>query len=58
MTTKDASIEVSDFLESEFCRLKTNRGDIIVSKIKTENLAVDTISGEVMCLGHIQVKIH
>jgi hypothetical protein len=50
-----ASISVSDFMESDYCNLKANAGDISVIKIKTRNLNIETESGDIFCHGHIQV---
>jgi DUF4097 and DUF4098 domain-containing protein YvlB len=52
-----ASINVSDFMESDYCNLKATSGDISASKIKTRNLNIETESGDIFCHGHIQVTI-
>jgi len=55
----DADIEVSDFIESDFCTISANAGSVQVQRIKTESLNITTNSGEIFCSGHMQgaVKI-
>jgi len=52
---KSASIEISDFMESEFCNLKSENGAVSAVKVKTKNLNIETEAGDVFCHGHIQV---
>jgi len=51
-----ASIQVSDFMESDYCNLKSDSGDITAMKVKTKNLNIETESGDIFCYGHIQVS--
>ncbi len=53
---KSASVEVSDFMESDFCNLKSDSGDVSAIKVKTKNLNIETESGDIFCHGHIQVR--
>ena len=53
---KTASIKVSDFMEADFCNLKSDSGDITAVKIKAKSLNIETESGDIFCHGHIQVK--
>ena len=57
---KDANITVSDFMESEYCQLKSEDGTINASRIKTEAMTMVSKSGDIICSGHIQgtIKIH
>ncbi len=51
-----ASIQVSDFMESDYCNLKSDSGDVTAMKVKTKNLNIETESGDIFCYGHIQVS--
>ena len=57
---KDAQVNVSDFLESEYCQIKSENGSINANRIKTEAMTITSKSGDIVCSGHIQgtVKIH
>ena len=57
---KDAQVNVSDFLESEYCQIKSENGMVQANRIKTEAMTVTTKTGDIVCSGHIQgtVKIH
>merc|ERR1719242_1650985 len=57
---KDAQVNVSDFLESEYCQITTKTGDIQATRIKTEAITITTKTGDINCSGHIQgtVKLH
>ena len=52
-----ASIQVSDFMESDYCNLKSDSGDVSAMKVKTKNLNIETESGDIFCHGHIQVSV-
>ena len=52
---KSASIVVSDYMESEFCNLKSESGVVSAFKVKTKSLNIETESGDIFCHGHIQV---
>jgi hypothetical protein len=56
LAERSASVEVSDFMECDFCNLKSDDGDVSVIKVKTKSLNVETQSGDVFCHGHIQVN--
>ena len=53
----DAKIDVSDFIESEYCQISSQDGPVQVNRIKTESLTVTTDSGEILCSGHIQGSV-
>lgn len=55
----DANVEVSDFIECDFCQVTADTGSVQVQRIKTAALNITTNSGEIFCSGHIQgaVKI-
>jgi len=56
-TSGDASISCSNMVESDFCNIQTEAGDILVRGIKTECLKIDTFSGEVTCVGSVQGRV-
>ena len=53
----NAQVEVSDFIESEYCQISADSGPVHVNRIKTESLTVNTETGEVLCTGHIQGSV-
>jgi len=55
----DANVEVSDFIECDYCQVTADTGSVQVQRIKTAALNITTNSGEIFCSGHIQgaVKI-
>ena len=53
--TEDASVDVYDFIESNFVNISAERGQVTTRKIKTDNLTVRTRSGDVVCQGQLQV---
>lgn len=53
-TSGDASVSCSSLVESDYCNIQTEAGDILVSGIKTECLKIKTFSGEVTCVGSVQ----
>jgi len=56
-TSGDASITCSNMVESDYCNIQTEAGDIIVRGIKTECLKINTFSGEVTCVGSVQGRV-
>ena len=52
----DANVDVSDFIESEFCTVKSMNGSITANRIKTETMKISSDSGDILCTGHMQVK--
>jgi DUF4097 and DUF4098 domain-containing protein YvlB len=52
-----ASIEAQDFIESNYCHLQSEEGDILASGIKTGTLSIQSGSGEVLCSGNVQGNI-
>ena len=56
-SSNDANVEVSDFIESEFCQVNADAGAVTAKRIKTESLAINTNSGDIMCTGPIQGSI-
>lgn len=53
----DAELQVSDFMETDFCRLSSHSGNVTARRIKTKNLDVDTKSGDIVCTGPIQGNV-
>ncbi len=53
----NASIEVEDIIESEFCELTSESGDVTASRIKTKKLDITSKSGDIICSGNLQVNI-
>ena len=54
----NACVEVYDFTESNFVQISAEDGQVKTHKIKTENLTIQTRSGDVICEGHLQVRNH
>lgn len=54
----EANIDVSDFIESEFCQITADGGSVQANRIKTESMIVSTQSGDVICTGHIQGTVN
>lgn len=59
-TTGNSSIKVKDLIESLYCHIKSESGNITASRIKTGNLNIESVSGDVLCEGAIQgtVKVN
>ena len=53
----DANVDVSDFIESEFCNISADKGTVNANRIKTESMAISTNSGDIVCTGHMQGSI-
>ena len=56
----NAQVEVSDFIESEYCQISSEHGNVQATRIKTEAMTITTETGDINCSGHIQgtVKLH
>eukprot|EP00093_Oithona_nana_P010922 10922.XXX_208276_209579_1 [CDS] Oithona nana genome sequencing. len=54
---KEANVEVSDFIESEFCTISSDMGTVNANRIKTDAMTVGTNSGDIVCTGHMQGTI-
>ncbi len=54
--TGGARAEVAEFVESDFCRVRTEAGDAEVAKVKSAAVEVESESGDVTCVGHIQAR--
>ncbi len=52
-----ANVDVSDFIESEFCQITSDAGSIQANRIKTETMTLTTNSGDIICTGHIQGNV-
>lgn len=50
----NANVDVSDFIESEFCQITAESGTVHANRIKTESMTITTKSGDVICTGHMQ----
>ena len=55
--TGKATLEAQDFMESDYCQLKSEEGDITASRIKTSSLNVSSKAGDIHLGGQIQVRI-
>ena len=51
----DACIDIHDFMESNYINLNAEEGRVTLHKIKTESLAVQTESGDIVCHGQLHV---
>ena len=47
----NACVDVHDFIESNFVDITSETGQVTTQQIKTENLTIRTISGDVICQG-------
>jgi len=56
---REASVDVYDFIESNYVDINAEIGNVRTQQIKTENLMIHTDSGDVLCEGTLQgdVKI-
>ena len=52
---QDASVDVYDFIESNYVNIRAERGEVKTQQIKTENLSIHTDSGDILCQGTLQV---
>ena len=51
----DASVDVYEFIESNYVNIRAECGEVKTQQIKTENLSIHTDSGDVLCQGTLQV---
>lgn len=51
----DASVDVYEFIESNYVNIRAECGEVKTQQIKTENLSIHTVSGDVLCQGSLQV---
>ena len=51
----NACVDVHDFIESNFVDITSETGQVTTQQIKTENLTIRTISGDIICQGTLQV---
>jgi len=57
ITTGEAAILCQDMVESNFCHLTSDNGQITVCRLKTANLIVQSEGGDVVCRGAIQGSV-
>ena len=57
VATSKATIDVEDFIESDYCQLKSENGDITASKIKTGTIKIESDSGDIICSGALQGNV-
>ena len=50
-------MKAHDFLESDYCNLQAEDGEIVASNIKTGNMKDQSRSGDVVCSGNLQGSI-
>jgi len=55
--TGEACVDIKDFMESKYINVSTEQGRITAHKLKTENLVLQTESGDVICLGQLHGNI-
>ncbi len=48
-------MDAADFLESDYFRVSSEKGDINVARIKSATICLQSESGDIACSGHIQV---
>lgn len=53
----DADVTCCDMVESNYCHLTSDEGKILVSRVKTANLIVQSEGGDIFCKGAIQGSI-
>ena len=53
----NACVDVHDFIESNFVDITSETGQVTTQQIKTENLTIRTISGDIICQGTLQVLL-
>eukprot|EP00088_Acartia_fossae_P063980 TRINITY_DN7845_c0_g2_i1.p1 TRINITY_DN7845_c0_g2~~TRINITY_DN7845_c0_g2_i1.p1 ORF type:complete len:396 (+),score=83.35 TRINITY_DN7845_c0_g2_i1:51-1238(+) len=53
----DAPVKCKDMVESNYCHLTSDKGEISVERVKTANLSVQSAEGDVFCRGAIQGSI-
>lgn len=53
----DASVDVYEFIESNYVNIRAECGEVKTQQIKTENLSIHTVSGDVLCQGSLQGDI-
>ncbi|XP_023336502.1 uncharacterized protein LOC111707592 isoform X2 [Eurytemora carolleeae] len=57
ITSGDARIDCKDMVESNYCHLTSDAGEIKVRRVKTANLICQSESGDIVCKGAIQGSI-
>ena len=50
-----ASVDIYEFIESNYVDIHAEKGNVRTQQIKTENLTIHTDSGDVLCEGTLQV---
>jgi len=56
-TRGEGNIHCKDMIESHYCHLTSEMGDITVSSVKTQNLILQSESGDVRCKGALQGSV-
>jgi len=57
VTSRNASVECKNMVESKFCHITSEEGDVSITRLKTANLIIQTEGGNVFCNGSIQGSI-
>ena len=52
-----ASVDIYDFIESNYVEIHAEKGNVRTQQIKTENLTIHTDSGDILCEGMLQVRV-
>ena len=55
LATDSASVDAEDFIESKYCILKSESGDVTAARIRSEVITLESESGDVFLLGSMQV---
>ena len=55
---KDACVDLHDFIESNYVHINAEEGQVRTQQIKTENLMINTRSGDIICQSPLQVHIN
>jgi len=57
INTGEAKVNCQDMVESNYCHLSSESGEVRVRRVKTANLIVQTETGDVVCNGAIQGSV-
>jgi len=57
ITSGEGAISCRDMIESDQCHLTSEHGDILVTGVKTQNLVIQSETGDIRCRGAIQGSV-
>ena len=52
-----AQVDAQDFIESDYCNIQSENGEITVNGIKTGSLALQSVTGDIVLGGTIQGNV-